>query len=596
VSNDGMPQGPQVKVDGSPLSDRMMAALIDIRVEQSLWVASRFTLRFIDKDFEIIDGSTFAIGKEVKIGFSNGTAVTHVMTGEIGSLASEQATYGLHEFVVSGYDLSHRLGNETKIRSFTNQKYSDIASRIAGEHGLQAEVTATTITFPYLMQTTTDHEFLTEIAFRAGYDWWVEDAKLLFKPRADPAKVADLELGVTLGRFKARFSVAEQATGTKVTSWDGVNQTVIESKSSTRAGDGKLADTGSKASLLTGRTASKANAGVATLSTVLAETTAEANELAESYGRLLAGAELVAKGEVWGRPDLRAGKVVHIKGVGSKLTGDYLLASVEHLVTRASGLTTRFTTGGAESRSIVDLLGGRDGRADRFGRTGVVVGVVTNNQDPDNLGRVKVSFKGLSKADDSNWARLVLPGAGKARGAMFLPQIDDEVVVAFEQGDLRRPYVIGGLWSAKAAPPSTKVAEGKNVTDWLIQSKNGHVMLLRDGDGADKKHFSVVLDDKKSTLFLGEDKIQIISNGKTIEMKDGKSSIVMDGKGGITITGKNVTIEAQQDLVLKGSVGALEAQNSLKLKGAMVTVKADGKISVEAGGPAALKGAVVQIN
>src|SRR4051812_31769405 len=88
-------------------------------------------------------------------------------------------------------------------------------------------------------------------------------------------------------------------------------------------------------------------------------------------------------------------------------------------------------------------------RAERTGRIyGVVVGVVTNNQDKEGLGRVKVKFPWLSDADESNWARIATPMAGASRGVFFLPEVDDEVLVVFEQGLVSRPYVLGGLWNA----------------------------------------------------------------------------------------------------------------------------------------------------
>ena len=84
---------------------------------------------------------------------------------------------------------------------------------------------------------------------------------------------------------------------------------------------------------------------------------------------------------------------------------------------------------------------------------GVVVGVVTNNQDPEELGRVKVKFPWLSDADESDWARIATPMAGNEKGIYFLPEVDDEVLVVFEHGDLRFPYIIGALWNGQAPPP-----------------------------------------------------------------------------------------------------------------------------------------------
>src|ERR1700750_1699162 len=84
---------------------------------------------------------------------------------------------------------------------------------------------------------------------------------------------------------------------------------------------------------------------------------------------------------------------------------------------------------------------------------GVVIGIVTNNQDPDGMHRVKVRFPWLNLDDESHWARVATPMAGDKRGAYFLPEPDDEVLVAFEHGSLEHPYVIGSLWNGKDKAP-----------------------------------------------------------------------------------------------------------------------------------------------
>src|SRR5437868_3604561 len=113
--------------------------------------------------------------------------------------------------------------------------------------------------------------------------------------------------------------------------------------------------------------------------------------------------------------------------------------------------------------NLFDLLVESEERGTMAGRiSGVVVGVVTNNQgDPDGLGRVKVKFPWLSNEEESFWARVAAPMAGKERGFYFLPEVEDEVLVAFEQGDVRFPYVVGSLWNGKDAPPA-KNDDGKN--------------------------------------------------------------------------------------------------------------------------------------
>ena len=137
---------------------------------------------------------------------------------------------------------------------------------------------------------------------------------------------------------------------------------------------------------------------------------------------------------------------------------------------------------------------------------GVVVGVVTNNQDPDNLGRVKVRLPWLTGDDESNWARIATLMAGKERGSFFLPEVDDEVLLAFEHGDVRFPYVIGALWNGVDKPPRTN-ADGKN-NQRTIKSRKGHELIFDDSDGKEqveihtKAGHRILLDDSS-----GQEKI-----------------------------------------------------------------------------------------
>jgi len=193
---------------------------------------------------------------------------------------------------------------------------------------------------------------------------------------------------------------------------------------------------------------------------------------------------------------------------------------------------------------------------------GVVVGVVTNNQDPDGLGRVKLSFPWLSDAYESNWARVAAPMAGKERGAYFLPEVDDEVLVAFEHGAVERPFVLGGLWNGQDKPPADN-KDGKNNIR-LIKSRSGLTVKLDDTDGAAK----VTISDKEGKnlieLDAGKSTISITSDKDLILMAKGNISLESSG-GDVSIKGKNVALEGQQALAAKGGTGKLEATNGLSI-------------------------------
>jgi uncharacterized protein involved in type VI secretion and phage assembly len=186
---------------------------------------------------------------------------------------------------------------------------------------------------------------------------------------------------------------------------------------------------------------------------------------------------------------------------------------------------------------------------------GVVIGVVSKNKDEDGLGRVKVTFPWLSDSEESTWARVACFMAGEKRGALFLPEVGDEVLVAFEQGDRNRPYVIGALWNGKDKPPKTN-DDGKNNIR-LIQSRSGHQIILDDTDGSEK-----------------------------IEIKDKteKNAIVWD------TASNTITISTDKDIALQAPQGkiSLDAQE--------VSIKSSANTTIEASGTMTVKGSTVNIN
>jgi uncharacterized protein involved in type VI secretion and phage assembly len=179
--------------------------------------------------------------------------------------------------------------------------------------------------------------------------------------------------------------------------------------------------------------------------------------------------------------------------------------------------------------------------------TGVVSGIVTSNTDPDALGRVKLRLPWRSEEFETDWARVVAPMAGKDRGTWFLPEVGDEVLVAFDGDDIRYPYVLGALWSKTESPPETN-ADGKNSIR-LIKTLAGHVIKFDD-----RENQSVIL----IQLSDGK-KVEIKSDGILID--DGSNKITLDAKGGA------ITIEAASSLSLKAPKIAIEATASLDIKG-----------------------------
>lgn len=194
---------------------------------------------------------------------------------------------------------------------------------------------------------------------------------------------------------------------------------------------------------------------------------------------------------------------------------------------------------------------------------GVVIGIVTNNEDPEGLGRVKVRFPWLSEADESTWARIASPMAGSERGMYFLPEVDDEVLVAFQHGDIRFPYILGALWNGKDAPPATNEDGANNIR--TIKSRSGHEIRLDDTEG--------------------EEKIEIVDG-------TGKNRIAID------TANNTITIATDQDITLSAPQGTLtlEAQTLAFSASAETTLEAGSTVEISASGNMTLKGATIDLN
>jgi uncharacterized protein involved in type VI secretion and phage assembly len=214
------------------------------------------------------------------------------------------------------------------------------------------------------------------------------------------------------------------------------------------------------------------------------------------------------------------------------------------------------------------------------------------------MGRVKVKFAGIGDDVESDWARVLSLGAGASRGAVFQPEINDEVLVGFERGDTRRPVVLGGLYSKPDTFAADKsIDDNGKVAYRRVTSRLGHVLELGDGAGPDKQHILLKLGTIGHTLRLGADAMTIdLEQGKPFTLKAGNAKIAIDAQGNIAIEGVKITLKATQDVEIQGLNVTTKAQVKAATSGAQVEIKAQAQAELSAGGPTAIKGAVVQIN
>jgi uncharacterized protein involved in type VI secretion and phage assembly len=220
--------------------------------------------------------------------------------------------------------------------------------------------------------------------------------------------------------------------------------------------------------------------------------------------------------------------------------------------------------------NLTDLLVDQQERNARTNRMyGVVVGIVSDNHDPEGRARVKVNFPWLADQAESDWAKVTAFMAGKDRGALFLPEVGDEVLVAFEHGDLNHPYVLGALWNSDDPPPDSN-DDGKNNIR-KIKSRSGHELIFCDDDEG------------------GQEKVELHTKaGHTILLDDsqGAEKVEIRDKSGSNV----ITIDS-----VKGDI-TLESQTTLTIKSQQIEIQAQAGLKLTAGAVLEIKGAQVKIN
>lgn len=198
------------------------------------------------------------------------------------------------------------------------------------------------------------------------------------------------------------------------------------------------------------------------------------------------------------------------------------------------------------------------GRGSKF--SGVVVALVVDNKDPEERGRIKIKFPWMGKETGTAWARLVTLMGGKNRGIVFYPEVDDEVLVAFEQGNVNYPYIIGALWNGKDKPPE-KNSDGKNNIK-MIKTRSGNTIKIDDTENKEKIE-----------IVSKENKIVIDSSKKNISIKCGGNIELSAPEGKVSIKAKEIEIISSSSAKVEAKAGMdLKASGVMKIKGSMVNI------------------------
>jgi len=600
-----------IDVDGAALPFDVAVLLTGGYVDSARNAPDMFVLRFSDDHNIVLAKSHVKIGSTVRLRVQSSTSASpvQVLEAEVTALEVELDTDGTH-VVVRGLDVSHRLLHGRRMESYVEVTAADVIRKVVGRCGLRAgRIETTRITYPHLAQdNVSDWDLLHDLAQREDRVVRIVDGALDFVAPPDAADAPAqpggsrtnplvLEKGTNILHVRATVTSVGQVPDVEVRSWDpSAKRALVATKPATT--------TSAAPAGLTAKALGQSFPGTrwvvpATGLSENAQVTARATQLADDVAAGFAELE----GTVRGNATMRAGVRVALKEVDPMFDGTYTLSSVRHEFA-PDGFTTSFTVAGRAERSLYGTV--RGGTRERVDPVGVMPALVTNVKDPEKLGRVKVQLPSYSDTYESWWARTVQPGAGAGgRGSALLPEVNDEVLVAFGQDDLSQPYVLGGLYNGKDKPADDLVGQNDGkVQRRTFQSRTGMRVEYLEKPGAEELVISTGQGKQQVRLVQKPDAaIEIVSQGPlkvTAEQAvtvEGKQDVsVSTSTGTVSVKGKDVVLEGTASLKLKAPQLAMEGSASAELKGATVKVAGQGAVELSASGPATISGAIVKIN
>jgi phage protein D/phage baseplate assembly protein gpV len=518
-----------IVVDGEAIDERLAKRVREVRVLNYLRLPDVCTLtatfpKATKNSAAPIDEHPFSVGShlEIKLGAREELTTTTLFEGDIVSLDAEFGP-GSIELRVRGLDGSHALQRSRNVRTFQNQTASDIVERILRDADADFDVDTDPSGDPHdfvQQDNETDWDFIWRLAERIGFEFVVRDGTAHFRRQTNDESPVELEWPKKLHSFSPRVTAIQQVKQVTLAAHDPKTKETIDASAQSPRQLGEIG--------IDRQTIREAFDGASVhIATEPVASHAEAEAIAQALLDKLANAYIAADGVCDGNPQIKAGTAVEITGVGQKFSGTYRIAAATHVLRGGSTYETRFATEAAHT--LLANAGPTGDTPARFGAQ-LVLGVVTNNQDPDDMGRVRVHYPALGPDAEGAWARVLTPSAGNARGLLMLPVVGEEVLIGFEHDDTTRPYVLGSLFNGVDKPGDD---------------------LLQDYDG--------------SFALRSDHKVDVAANEDMTLQTQGQ-----------------LTLDAQSDT-------SLTTASNLAVKGQKLTINGDMEITIEAGTKLTLK-------
>lgn len=558
-----------IQLNGANATQELMNCLTRISVESSMNIPAVATL-YLDNlplgedPFKWIDTTSMDPGTALTITIKQESNSTKVFDGEVVEFEPTFGPDGYH-LVIRAFDLLHRLSRGRKVASFLQMNNQDIITKVLQGHNLSLNYSSSggpgQVYEHVLQNSQTDLAFVRDRAALMGCHCYAEGKTIHCVAPKKKATVATVDHG-TLLSFRPRLTTIDQVSKVTVRGWEQKNKQAVVG---TFNGSG-VSDTvkigGKNGAQFAAAAPDGAQEHLVTDWPV--DNQSQAQYLAEAIAKSVSGRFLQAEGTSIGDPAICAGAWIKVASVGQRFSGTYFVTNALHTYDVKTGYETEFTMSGHDPTTLLHLLAAESNEASR---TGLQIGIVTDVDSKKAM--VKVILPHLSDEAATGWARVAAPGAGNTRGIQFLPEVNDEVVVGFERGDINFPFVLGGLWNGKDTPPSQDALDSQMVAARVLQSRSGHVITF---DDKESEGGITIKDSKGDTITISAKDTSITIESKKDIIVKATGDLKMTATGDVKISGMNVNLEGQSVVSAKGLQVKLNADAEVEIKGGMVKI------------------------
>jgi uncharacterized protein involved in type VI secretion and phage assembly len=495
-----------IEISSAPLGETDAAALEEVRVQHRLSAPAQCELTFLNPAGALGDASALPGGSSLRVAVHGFSAPLFV--GEITAVEHAYDAVRGHEVRLRGYDKLHRLRKQQPVRAHVQVTVRDLAREIAGALGLSVESTEDGPVLHRLIQyCESDLDLLTEAAERCGIYMTLRGDALHLLTLDGIGEAIPLSMGDTLLEARVEINGDRSCRSVTASAWDPWRVERHEGRVGTaRVGRDVAAQFPPSRFGVSGER-------------ILADEVAQDDRQAEAWAQaeldFRVGGEVVLRGTAEGDPRLASGVRVAIRGISPALEGRYVLTTVIHRIDRRTGFVSEFST-----EPPVPRL--------RPHGASAALGIVSHVNDPEDLGRVKVSLPTYGNVE-TDWMEVLSVGAGKGKGFVMIPDVGDQVLVLFTHDDPAQGIVLGGLYGS-AAHPDLGVESGA-VRRCALLTPGGQKLQVDDSrkllrlENSDGSRIEIspekVLIHSKTRLEVEAIDQPVVIRGKTIDFEKG---------------------------------------------------------------------------